>query len=218
MKYIKKYESVKKFHKGDYVVIKDTPLDITLIKNFFEAIENDAQNDENFKKVKYYLFDREVDINCNRIIDSTKYTPLLWSIDLKDYPKYMYARKLIFFFINNGADVNLPDNRKMTPLMYAARIGDSAIVKKLINSGAKLDEQDKFGETAFMHAFDTRYGIQINAIYELVNAGADWFIEDNKGEYPYKKLGNYWRKVIAEKYPEQYDKVLMHINMNKYNL
>lgn len=57
-----------------------------------------------------------------------------------------YAPELIDFLIAQGADVNLADAQKKTPLHNAASRGDAAIIQRLIDSGAQCDCKDALGK------------------------------------------------------------------------
>jgi len=216
MKYIKTYENNN-----------------WLLKEFIDAIYKDAEyyddikSEDNglLKRVKYYVFDRKIDINGKYInVDNgSEETPLHKVIHMYDFPKYVYAEKIAIFLINNGADVNIKTSYGSTPLMLATSIGSVRIVKKLIEKDADVDAQDKYGNTAFIEGINTRYGFNQQEVGELIKAGADWFLANNKGEYPYKllriRLGDYGMKnTIAKLYPEEYENAVMIANAKKYNL
>gem|GEM_PF-844634 len=54
--------------------------------------------------------------------------------------------ELIDFLIAQGADVNLADAQKKTPLHNAASRGDASIIQRLIDSGAQCDCKDALGK------------------------------------------------------------------------
>ena len=216
MKYIKQYE------KNDW-----------LLKEFINAIYKDAEyyddikSEDNglLKRVKHYIIDRKVDINgkYTNVDNRSEETPLHMVIHLYNYPKYVYAEKIAIFLINNGADINIKTSYGFTPLMLATSIGSVRIVKKLIEKGADVDAQDNDGNTAFIKGINTRYGFNEQEVGELIKAGADWFLANNKGEYPYKllkiRLGDYSMKnIIAKNYPEEYENAVMIANAKKYNI
>ena len=191
----------------------------------FRAMYRDSIFDENIKWVKNLVINKKININC-KDYDSTKrsYTPLLKSIEMLDYSHtYIWLRKITFFLINNGADPNLDNDYGQTPLMLASSLSEDRIVKKLIEKGAKIDAQDKYGDTAFIKAVKSRNGFDHITVGELINAGADWFLKNNENEYPYmlmkKRISDYYMKsVIAKNHPEQYENALMIVNSKKYNL
>jgi ankyrin repeat protein len=74
-----------------------------------------------------------------------------------------------------GADVNArattPDNCRPTALHHAAGVGDAAVIRALLASGASVDAVDvSLGRTALVYA--ARYG-STDAVYALVAGGAD---------------------------------------------
>lgn len=190
------------------------------------AIYKDSRYNEDIKLVKDLVLNKKVNINCKETDkQGYEYSPLLLSIRLIDNGHiYLWSDKIAFFLINNGADVNLANYFGTTPLMNSTALGEINIVKKLIKCNATIDLQDKDGNTAFHVSLDSpRYGIHVDLINELIKAGADWFIENNKGETPYKlmkkNLSDYYIKnYIAKECPEQYDNAMMIVNAKKYNL
>ena len=77
------------------------------------------------------------------------------------------------------SDLNALDSEGQTPLHYAARKGNKAIVAILIKEGAKLDIQDNLGQTALHRAvfFDNQSTLQ-----QLIHAGADKTLRDKQGQ------------------------------------
>ena len=58
----------------------------------------------------------------------------------------------VVYLLNADADPNLADNGGITPLMVASHYGDTKIVRKLLEHGAKRDLKDKEGRTAVDYA------------------------------------------------------------------
>ena len=198
-------------------------------QEFFDLLCNEAECEDyhrdyksaNIDLIKKYIFEKKVDINgIVKSGNDYNYTPLTKMISLCDYPHYCYSEKIALFLIDIGADVNIAPMYKITPLMWATRLGEVQIVKKLIKNGARLDDQNYEGDTAFMRGINSSNGMQTNTIEELIKAGADWFIENKKGECPWELLKIYttYMKRISELYPEQYNNALMIKNAQKYNL
>ena len=64
------------------------------------------------------------------------------------------------FLLENGADVNLPTNkRNWTPLMYAAALGDEAEASNYIVESCVLDLYDDSSSSDTLHSFDFRAAI-----------------------------------------------------------
>jgi len=81
--------------------------------------------------------------------------------------------------IDAGADVNIGDYRKVTPLMHAAARG-SSLTQKLLRTGASSLARDTFGRTALHHASGSGLAA-LDAIRILVEAGIDVNARENSG-------------------------------------
>jgi ankyrin repeat protein len=76
------------------------------------------------------------------------------------------ARELIA----GGADVNAPDWRGFTPLMWAAATGNLPLVEELLQRGARVDARARDGSTALVLAASNGY---IETVRLLLSRGAD---------------------------------------------
>ena len=83
-------------------------------------------------------------LNYYNVIRHLKTDPFVKLIQLNDYNA---VRNLILA----GAEIN-KKSIGMTPLMYAARQNKVAIVKLLLDEGAKVESQSKYGLTALDYA------------------------------------------------------------------
>ena len=72
-------------------------------------------------------------------------TPLLISIALRE-------SNMAKVLINNGADVNIPDNEGLTPLHIACQEGDIELAKVLIEKGANIRSKTAKGNYPIMLA------------------------------------------------------------------
>ena len=54
--------------------------------------------------------------------------------------------------MNNGAKVDMADNRGFTPLHKACLIGELEIIELLLKSGARVDKRDKKNKFAIEYA------------------------------------------------------------------
>jgi ankyrin repeat protein len=72
--------------------------------------------------------------------------------------------------------INDADDTGFTAVMYAAKVGDSTILKLLIDNGADVNSQNIAGATALMLA--SKYG-HLNAVKKLIAAGANPYLKTN---------------------------------------
>ena len=102
--------------------------------------------------------------------------------------------------LDAGADPNQPDTLTRSlkianyPLMVAAQVQSSIhrcdFLKLLIRQGARINQVDRDGRTALMHAIDCNH---LDAIKTLIAAGSDLEIRNHAGETPLTQaqmLGN----------------------------
>lgn len=76
------------------------------------------------------------------------------------------------------ANVNHVAGGKATPLMTAARFGRDQVIPLLLKSGAKINEQDKFGKTALVWATEA----DIETVNEILKGKPNLHLKDEKGE------------------------------------
>lgn len=82
------------------------------------------------------------------------------------------------FLIAKGANVNLRDNRGVTPLVMAVNLNFIEGVELLISRGARVDETNNAGETPLITAVHNR---NVPLMKVLLKAGADPDRADNSG-------------------------------------
>ena len=76
----------------------------------------------------------------------------------------------IYDFIRSSNNINiLLDNHQRTPLIYSSIYGKTKIVRQLIDAGAQINYQDRWGQTALMYAASKNYPEVVNI---LIKAGA----------------------------------------------
>ncbi len=83
----------------------------------------------------------------------------------------------IQLLIKNGADVNIGNNYKKTPLMEAVS-KRKEITKLLLDNEAEVDEKDAHGKTALILAASKS---RLAIMELLIEYGADVHIKDNEG-------------------------------------
>ena len=72
--------------------------------------------------------------------------------------------------ISAGANVNVQNKNKMTPLMIATRKGHIGCVKELTTTGADTNVQEGNGNTALMLALLHKHA---DCVRQLLSTGAD---------------------------------------------
>lgn len=72
-------------------------------------------------------------------------------------------------FLRKGENPNFLDHDGRTPLDYAANFGNTAMIKLLLDGGARIDYRDKYGATALHWAAE---GGSVEAITLLIQAKA----------------------------------------------
>ena len=84
--------------------------------------------------------------------------------------------EVVSCLIKNGANINACTGNKVTPLMRAAKKGNSDVVSLLIAHGANVDLKDKDGDTAFHYTACEEDSLDKmpmeKTILKLLNAGA----------------------------------------------
>ncbi|KYQ90712.1 hypothetical protein DLAC_09347 [Tieghemostelium lacteum] len=70
------------------------------------------------------------------------------------------------FVINTTIDINFSDNKKMTPLMWAAQEGNDGLVRFLLNCGADINKRDSQFRTAIYIAKSLNHHTTISILNE----------------------------------------------------
>ena len=82
----------------------------------------------------------------------------------------------------SGADINMKDERGLTPLIIGAALGQTEIVKLLLEKGADVNARDnRIGAMAIMVASDKGH---VDIIKLLIENGADINAKDNNSSTP----------------------------------
>jgi ankyrin repeat protein len=98
--------------------------------------------------------------------------------------------------------LNVTDQRRLTPLMFAIKKGEYAIVEMLLNAGANVNVRDKYGDTALILAIEKK---QLYIASKLIKAGADVNMRDYTGSTPLMALINSFSQNLSKEDIEQYE-------------
>lgn len=67
---------------------------------------------------------------------------------------YKGNTEIASLLIQNGANVEVKNNTRSTPLMFASTYNNQSIVELLLQNGAMKDCKDLNGKTAYNHAHE----------------------------------------------------------------
>jgi ankyrin repeat protein len=117
-----------------------------------------------------------------------------------------HSLREVILALSQGEAVDALDEAGRTPLFYAAKDGDSAIVNQLIRHGANPNAQDKSLETP-LHFAAREY--QLEASQSLIESGANPNAQDTHGNTPL------WRAVFESRGRSDMIKLLLSAGANK---
>ena len=123
--------------------------------------------------------------------------------------------EMVEILIKCGVDINAK-YRTETELMICAREQKIELLDLLINSGADLDIQNSYGETALHIASSQRQCLPV--IERLLEAGADLHIKNNYRKDWYENTYKYVQKFIVKNYPDFLEERELRRDAEKYNL
>lgn len=105
------------------------------------------------------------------------------NVDLQDregYTSLHYAAgnisdscDVLDFLITNGADVNAFTNDKFTPLIIASNCNNLNVVNSLIQHGANIHLEDRYGQTALHYSITVVDHDSVTVLRSLIKNGAD---------------------------------------------
>lgn len=94
--------------------------------------------------------------------------------------------------VAKGANVNVQDQKKRTPLIFAATNGHTSIVEFLISRGAEINAKDSGGQTALMYAAKRSFN-ETAAL--LLEKGAEVNVQSKKKGITALMLAAVWDNV-----------------------
>jgi len=124
--------------------------------------------------------------------------------------------------IEEGADIEFrdPDNDNASMLMTAIIREREQIAMYLVEQGADLNHQDDDGVNALMCA--GIYNSPFSTFQLLIDAGAEWNLEDDEGrefiDFVIESKEEMIKEDYPEKYAEYYKRHLFKKDVKKYNL
>lgn len=149
---------------------KSVKMDVT-ISSIINLLQNSVNEEDVLRILKRYI-----EKNTISKVDIRKHSNSLLVIACNK--NYLEA---IEFLISLGANVNVKDNKGITPLHGACSLNNTKLAKLLLERGADLEAKDNNGMTPFYYALASKH-VEIAQL--LLDAGANLDIKDNKGYYP----------------------------------
>ncbi|MBX9584535.1 MAG: ankyrin repeat domain-containing protein [Gemmataceae bacterium] len=104
---------------------------------------------------------------------------------------------MVEYLLERGADPNLGDDDKVTPVGWAALGNHAAAVKALVAKGARVDHVDAKGMTPLLYAASIDYG-DTATVQALLAAGADRDAKDERGRTARELAEAYGHTSIAK--------------------
>ena len=122
-------------------------------------------------------------IHLRLVSSAIRMTDFLTPALIGDLRQYFEPKKeqCVHLLIENGARVQMKDNRGISVLMHAARTGNLAVVKTLIANGADIHEKSSRGVTALYAAALNGHA---DIVEFLLRQGVDIECALNDGETP----------------------------------
>jgi ankyrin repeat protein len=125
------------------------------------------------------------------------------------YAAFNYQVQLADMLVSRGASLHIADEHGVTPLMGAARLGNPALVKLLIESGLDVNQTDTNGCSALHYTCLAEGGPRCKEVAELlVAAGAYIDMTDRQGEQPIdraRRLKSTWQQPMTDFFQQKLD-------------
>ena len=115
-----------------------------------------------------------------------------WALVTGSTPLMLWTRMrgnadMVDLLLRNSADIHRQNGTGDTALSFAGRVGDAETVDLLLKAGSNVDHQNHDGNTALIgvasnYYFNKRSGDPTNIARLLLDAGANPFLPNDKGE------------------------------------
>lgn len=137
------------------------------------------------------------------IIAAEKYDPLYINPELinKDLQT---SKGVIMALFEAKADINMQNNKGLTPLIISSYQEDIKTFRLIISLGADVNKGDNNGATPLMHVFSNN---KINRFKMLIEVGADVNAKDKKGFTLLARLS--YEPIPYPKYPEEFIQIMI---------
>jgi len=200
------FNKIKKYYKLDNICYQED--EVTIINYFI--IKNNKSFIDNLPLLNNVI---------NNIDVVTGYSCLMISC--------LYSKiDLVRFFIDNGANVNLKNDKGVSAIMcasgklynYISEQVEEDIITLLLENGANINERDNEGVTPIMYA--ARSGSN-NIVEFLKYKGADFKMKDNMNRCIYYYLNEHLHTKLQERinrFENEEPKLVNGVNMNDYNI
>jgi len=183
----------------------------------------------NYKEIEKMLLDADCDLNIkvgenndnmldispNLDLMITKFKifenkePLSINILLINFSDWNYIER----WLEAGEDIDAQDSRDgWNLLLLNVNNNYEFIVKDLLELGANPNSQNDNGSTPLMIARTT------DMMSLLIDAGADWNIKNNTGQYFLDTLDDFEKEYIIKKYPKKYKEYLKKKAINNFKI
>ena len=142
---------------------------------------DEVDTDDGYNTIKYLVL-KGANVNVHEFNSTTSETLLGLAVDKG-------RLDVIKLLVDHGANLEMQDERTLTPLQVAAPGGSRTVVEYLLKKGAKVDSQDNKGKTALIYAAQNGW---VQNVKLLLKYGANKSIKgnDKKTAYDVAKSNN----------------------------